>query len=85
MAGHSANLADRAALRSDLEAAPPYDVLVTELKAAAVDVAAEHARERGAGVVFLDNRPVGVDDEQDLTAAIEDVVNAAVERHERRA
>ena len=49
-----------------------------------MDVAAEHARERGAGVVFLDNRPVGLDDEQDLTAAIEDVVNAAVERHERR-
>ena len=85
VAGHSANLADRAALRSDLEAAPPYDVLLTELKAAAVDVAAEHARERGAGVVFLDNRPVGLDDEQDLTAAIEDVVNAAVKRHERRA
>jgi cyclic 2,3-diphosphoglycerate synthetase len=82
--GVSASLADRATLRSELEAAPAYDVLLTELKAAAVDVAAEHALSRGAGVVFMDNRPVGVDDEQELRAAIEDVVGTAVERYEQR-
>ena len=84
VAGVSGNLSDRAALRADLDAAPAYDVLLTELKAAAVDVAAEHAIERGAGVVFVDNRPVGIDAGQDLTAGIEGVVRAAVERHERR-
>jgi cyclic 2,3-diphosphoglycerate synthase len=82
--GVSASLADRAALRADLEAAPDYDVLLTELKAAAVDVAAEHAVARGASVMFVDNRPVGVDAEQDLRAAVEDVVRAATERYERR-
>jgi cyclic 2,3-diphosphoglycerate synthetase len=52
----SSNLADRAALERDLAAAPPFDVLLTELKAAAVDVAARRALERGAEVVFVDNR-----------------------------
>jgi cyclic 2,3-diphosphoglycerate synthetase len=82
--GFSANLADRTALRADLEAAPEYDVLLTELKAAAVDVAAEHAIGRGASVVFVDNRPVGVDAEQDLRTAVEDVVRTATERYEQR-
>jgi len=54
--GVSAHLADRAALERDLAAAPPFDVLLTELKAAAVDVAARRALDRGADVVFVDNR-----------------------------
>ncbi len=53
----SSHLADRAALEADLARAPRFDVLLTELKAAAVDVAARRARERGADVVFVDNRP----------------------------
>jgi cyclic 2,3-diphosphoglycerate synthetase len=56
----SRRLADRAGLAEDLRAAPDFDVLLTELKAASVDVAAEVALERGAGVVFVDNRPVSV-------------------------
>src|SRR5439155_642336 len=54
----SDRLADRAGLDEDLRSAPPFDVLLTELKAAAVDVAAERAVARGADVVFVDNRPV---------------------------
>jgi cyclic 2,3-diphosphoglycerate synthetase len=53
----STHLADRAALERDLADAPPFDVLLTELKAAAVDVAARRALDRGAQVVFVDNRP----------------------------
>jgi cyclic 2,3-diphosphoglycerate synthetase len=53
----SARLADRAGLEEDLRTAPRFDVLLTELKAAAVDVAARRALERGADVVFVDNRP----------------------------
>lgn len=59
--GTTTNLADRAALRRDLEGAPAYDVLLVELKAAAVDVAARTAISAGANVVFCDNRPVVVD------------------------
>src|SRR5204862_6859313 len=44
----SANLADPAALRRDLSSSPPFDVLLTELKAAAIDEAAPAALERGA-------------------------------------
>ena len=56
----SSRLADRARLEEDLNAAGRFDVLLTELKAAAVDVAARRALERGAEVVFVDNRPRSV-------------------------
>jgi cyclic 2,3-diphosphoglycerate synthase len=60
----SVNLARRSALAADLEraAAADCDVYLTELKAAAIDTVARHAVERGARVVFVRNRPVGVDD-----------------------
>jgi cyclic 2,3-diphosphoglycerate synthetase len=60
----STNLARRAALADDLEraAAADCDVYLTELKAAAIDTVARHAAERRARVVFVRNRPVGVDD-----------------------
>jgi cyclic 2,3-diphosphoglycerate synthetase len=60
----SANLARRSALAADLEraAAERCDLYLTELKAAAIDTVARHADERGARVVFVRNRPVGVDD-----------------------
>jgi predicted GTPase len=60
----SANLARRGPLAADLEraAAERCDVYLTELKAAAIDTVARRARERGARVVFVRNRPVGVDD-----------------------
>jgi cyclic 2,3-diphosphoglycerate synthetase len=80
--GVSSNLADRAALRDELAAAPGYDVLVTELKAAAVDVACEDAVSKGAAVVFLDNRPVGKG--ADLTDLLEETIELAVRRHGER-
>jgi cyclic 2,3-diphosphoglycerate synthase len=62
----SHHLADRAALEADLASSPPFDVLLTELKAAAVDVAARRALERGAEVVFVDNRPRSVGGDGDV-------------------
>jgi cyclic 2,3-diphosphoglycerate synthase len=59
--GWSARLADRAGLSNDLDDAEDHEVLLTELKAAAVDVASERAVARGADVVFVDNRAVVVD------------------------
>lgn len=83
--GWSASLADRAGLAKDMEGTPGYDVLLTELKAAAVDVACDRALVRGAEVVFCDNRAVVVDgDPDDLTAAIRQAVRLAEQRHERR-
>src|SRR3954454_12461718 len=59
----STNLARRSELAADLEraAAAGCDVYLTEIKAAGIDTVAASARERGARVVFLRNRPVGID------------------------
>jgi cyclic 2,3-diphosphoglycerate synthetase len=59
----STNLSRRAALAEDLEraAASRCDLYLTELKAAAIDTVAVAARERGAGVAFVRNRPLGID------------------------
>jgi cyclic 2,3-diphosphoglycerate synthase len=60
----STNLARRAALAGDLDraAAERADVYLIELKAAAIDTVALRAREEAARVVFIRNRPVGIDD-----------------------
>ena len=68
--GWSARLADRAGLAEDLDAAHGYDVLLTELKAAAVDVGVAKALARGAEVVFVDNRAVVVEGPSDLDSAL---------------
>ena len=54
----SANLADRAALRRELEDLEA-DTYLVEVKAAAIDVVAEHALERGNRVVLAANELVG--------------------------
>jgi len=58
----SGNLARRSALREDVARADAAEVFLVEIKAAAIDVVAEAAVERGAEVVFADNQlvPVGV-------------------------
>jgi cyclic 2,3-diphosphoglycerate synthetase len=57
----SANLARRAALAADLDRAvrAGCDVWLTELKAAAIDTVARRARDEGARIVFVRNRPAG--------------------------
>lgn len=78
--GWSSRLADRTGLTEDLDGAPEFDVLLSELKAAAVDVACERAVERGAEVVFVDNRAVVVEGITDLDAALGEVIDRALER-----
>jgi cyclic 2,3-diphosphoglycerate synthetase len=54
------------------------DVYLVEIKAAAIDVVAEAARERGVEVVFADNEVVPLDGEPDLAAAIRGLVAEGV-------
>ncbi|HEV8564714.1 MAG TPA: 2,3-diphosphoglycerate synthetase [Actinomycetota bacterium] len=82
--GWSARLADRAGLAEDLEAAERYDVLLTELKAAAVDIGVEQALARGAEVVFVDNRATVVEGSTDLRTAIAEALELAMERGSSR-
>ncbi len=62
----STHLADRAALRSDLqsEAMGRVEAVLTEIKAAAIDVVAEEAAVRGLPVIFMDNMPMEVSSER---------------------
>lgn len=55
----SSHLSDRAALRADLERPEMrgVDLVLTEIKAAAIDVVAEAAEERGLDIGFVDNLP----------------------------
>jgi cyclic 2,3-diphosphoglycerate synthetase len=61
----SGNLADRAALRDEL-ARVDADVFVVELKAAAIDVVAEAAQNRGVEVVLAANDVVAIDGDGEL-------------------
>ena len=71
----SRNLADRAKLRQDL-ARTEADLYVVEIKAAAIDVVAEAAQERGVEVVFAENEVVPLEGEPDLDDAILNLVPA---------
>ena len=82
--GWSARLADRAGLVEDLDAVQGYDVLLTELKAAAVDTAVPIALDRGAEVVFVDNRAEAVDGSADLDTALGGAIDIALGRAEER-
>ena len=82
--GWSARLADRAGLVEDLDAVQGYDVLLTELKAAAVDTAIVRALDRGAEVVFVDNRAEAVEGSVDLDTALGGAIDTALGRAEDR-
>jgi cyclic 2,3-diphosphoglycerate synthetase len=63
-----------------MDDAEDFDVLLTELKAAAVDVASERAAARGAEVVFVDNRPVVTEGDDDLDRVFGETIEVAVRR-----
>jgi cyclic 2,3-diphosphoglycerate synthase len=58
--GMSHSLSNRNRLEEDLQGMRGADVLVSEIKAAAVDVAARRALDQNVEVVFFDNEPIGV-------------------------
>lgn len=86
-------LANRPALTEALESAPPHDIVVTELKAAGVDVVARAAVSSGKEVVFCDYRPEVVPSppgispsglEPDLATAFDALLELADRRHAQR-
>jgi cyclic 2,3-diphosphoglycerate synthetase len=82
--GWSAKLADRAGLAQDLDGAEAYEVLLSELKAAAIDVACDRAMSRGAEVVLVDNRAVVSEGDMDLPTALRETIGLAGERSRQR-
>ncbi|MGI8422233.1 MAG: hypothetical protein ACR2MU_08260 [Gaiellaceae bacterium] len=73
----SGNLSRREQLRRGLERTD-VDVWLAEIKAAAIDVVAEAAAERGATVVFADNEVVALPGEPDLDRELERLAEEAV-------
>ena len=80
----SSHLGHRDRLEKDIAAAPPFDVLLTELKGAAVDVAARRALERGAEVVFVDNRPRTVEGDGEVDDLLMEAATLARSRATER-
>ncbi len=81
--GASSHLSNRALLRADMaDAVGTFDLLVTELKAAAIDVVAAVGADIGVPTVLCDNVPVPVLG-GDLDAALDAVVARAFDRGER--
>lgn len=75
--GASPHLSNRPLLRADIEASADFDVMLTELKAASVDVATEVAIEMGKRVVYCDNEPIVVEgDGSALSRAAIDLVSS---------
>ncbi len=82
--GTSSHLSNRARLRADLaDATGRFDLLLTELKAAAVDVVAAVGEEIDVPVVLCDNEPVALDG-SDLDSAYESVARLAMSRASTR-
>jgi cyclic 2,3-diphosphoglycerate synthetase len=82
--GVSHHLAHRPALAADLAAAPTADVLLVELKAAAVDLAAKTALERGLEITFCDNRVVSIGGDGTFDELALGVADLASERFSAR-
>jgi cyclic 2,3-diphosphoglycerate synthetase len=80
VAGISHHLSDRAKLREDLSGAPEHDVLLVELKASAIDVAAREASSAGREVVFVNNVLMGTD----VAAAFDRLIDRSASAPEER-
>ena len=79
--GTTAHLSNRPLLREDMKKyMDNADVMLTELKAAAVDVATKDALAAGLEVVYCDNIPVAIDESYpDLAQSVIRLVDSAIE------
>lgn len=78
--GSSFSLSRRDRLERDLEGAGEAEVVLTELKAAAVEVVAEYARRYGKELVFFHNVPFPARPDGDLEGFFEAMWAKAVDR-----
>jgi len=69
----SFNLADRQKLRAELNSINNYDMLLTELKAASVDMVTEFALENGKEINYLNNVPVIIEGKKYINNLIADL------------
>ena len=79
--GTTAHLSNRPLLREDMEKyMDKADVMLTELKAAAVDVATKDALKAGLEVIYCDNIPVEINDSYpDLGEEVIKLVDSAID------
>lgn len=83
--GTTPHLSNRPLLQKDIEKyIDEVDVMLTELKAAAVDVATKDALKAGLEVVYCDNIPLVIRKEDDLDPAILAVVDKAIQDHQNK-
>ena len=77
------SLSNRAELRAALDRpeVAGADTYLVEIKAAAIDVVAAAAEDRGKRLVFCDNRPRSLAGEADLDAALVELAGEAVAAH----
>ncbi len=79
----SPHLSNRPLLKKDIEAnIDDVDVMLTELKAAAVDVVTKDALDANLELVYCDNIPIPISDEYDLKGNIMNIVNNALKKSE---
>ncbi|MDO5852053.1 MAG: 2,3-diphosphoglycerate synthetase [Methanobacteriaceae archaeon] len=75
----STNLSDRPLLEEDIERnINDIDLMLTEVKAAAIDVATKLALDKNLKVVYCDNIPIEAEDKDSLDDSIMNIVNSAV-------
>ena len=79
--GTTSHLSNRPLLREDMQKyMDKADVMLTELKAAAVDVATKDAIAHGLEVVYCDNIPVPISDSYpDLAESVIKLVDSAID------
>lgn len=79
--GTTAHLSNRPLLKEDMaKYMDKVDVMLTELKAAAVDVATKDAINAGLEVVYCDNIPVAISDKYpDLSESVIKLVDSAID------
>ena len=83
--GTTSHLSNRPLLREDIaKYIDEADVMLTELKAAAVDVATKDAVTHGLEVVYCDNIPVPIDDSYpELAKSVIELVDSAIENFKK--
>lgn len=81
--GASPHLANRRLLRRDIEdCKEDFNLLLTELKAASVDLVTKLGFDLGVDVVFMDNIPVNIGGDGELRSLFLDLVNKAIKDKE---